>query len=160
MGRPDSRSEAPSPGANRTLSRSSIAFAFASTILAATLLSACNFRASTSNAESDARAEVSTLTTTTNGILAQYQADQFAAQALFSGKVLIVAGTVAGTEMENSAQPIILLASPDNRYPLRAELSAASGAKAADLNVGDQRVFTCTGITTVAQSKMLLNCSF
>ena len=139
----------------------SVGFAFAWAILAASALSGCGPGEATANGtENDPRRKQSTLTTTSNDIWARYRENEFLAQALFSGKVLTVTGTVAGTEMEDSAQPIILLASPDDRYPVRAALSPAARAKAADLNVGDKQVFTCTGITTLAQSQMLLNCSF
>jgi hypothetical protein len=128
----------------------------ASLVIAATAAASCH----EPRTEEKATSRQATLEATANDIWARYRESEAAADAMYGQSSLSVTGTVAGLELEAGSRPIVLLATPDDRYPVRAELVPGAAARAADLKDGDQAVFRCRGVTKLAQSPMLLNCTF
>ena len=90
----------------------------------------------------------------------RFHENEIAAEERYAGKLLVVSGTVTGTELEAAGRPIVLLAASDRSFPVRAELTPEAGVKVDSLRSGERRIFKCTGITALAQSPMLLNCTF
>jgi hypothetical protein len=129
---------------------------YASLIIAAAAVANCN----ESRTQGKVPSAEATLETTANDLWARYHESESAAEAQYGESNLSVTGIVAGLELEGGNRPIVLLATPDDRYPVRAELVPGAAAKAADLREGDQAVFRCRGVTKLAQSPMLLNCTF
>jgi hypothetical protein len=99
-----------------------------------------------------------TVDATANEIWARFRENELGAQAQYAGATLRVTGTVNGVELQSSDRPVVLLATPNKDFPLRAEMNPDAGAKAATLKEGDNRTFDCRGIAQLAGSPMLLNC--
>jgi hypothetical protein len=93
-----------------------------------------------------------------NEIWARFKENNFGAQAEYAGVNLIVTGTAAGVELEGAGRPVLLLQSPDDHFPVRAELSPDAGAKVDALQDGTRQVLHCQGVTELAGAPMLLNC--
>jgi hypothetical protein len=100
-----------------------------------------------------------TLYLTPHEIWIVFRENPVAAETLYGDKNLRVIGTIGRIELENSARPIVLLITPEDEYPIRAELNAKAATEAATLQEGDKKVLNCVGFTEFAQAPMLLNCS-
>jgi hypothetical protein len=100
------------------------------------------------------------LTVTANELWSRYRENDVGADAMYAGADLQVTGTVTGIELGGTDRPVVLLASPDDSLPVRAEMSPDARAKAATLNDGDQAVLRCRSVSELAKAPMLRNCDF
>jgi hypothetical protein len=95
---------------------------------------------------------------TADELWSRYRENDVAADALYAGANLSVTGTVSGVELGGTDRPVVLLASPDDDLPVRAEMTPGARARAAMLNDGDHIVVRCRSVTELAQAPLLRNC--
>lgn len=87
-----------------------------------------------------------------------YEANEAAAQAQFSGRLLEVSGTVAGVDLDIKDDPVVKLAVNNPFDNAHVSLIDAEKSKAAGFAKGQKIIFLCQGIREIIGTPMLSNC--
>lgn len=87
-----------------------------------------------------------------------YEANEAAAQAQFSGRLLEVTGTVDGVDLDVMDDPVVKLATNNPFDNAHVSLIDAEKSKAASFGKGQKIIFLCQSISEVIGTPMLSNC--